>query len=56
MFSEEEIKKDIKRMRDAYAKAAKKLEEIHARQTKIAEKIYAARKDASIKNNKILWE
>jgi len=55
MFDEDKIKKDLEKMREAYAKASKKLDDIRARQAKIAEKIYAARKDNSAKNNKTIW-
>jgi len=55
MLDEDKIKKDIEKMREAYAIASKKLDDIQERQAKIAEKIYAARKNNSAKNNKILW-
>jgi hypothetical protein len=55
MLDEEKIKKDLEKMREAYVKASKQLDDIQERQSKIAEKIYAARRDNSAKNNKILW-
>jgi hypothetical protein len=44
MFNEEKAKKDLERMREAYAEASKSLDDIKERQTKIAQKIYAGRK------------
>ena len=52
---EDKIKKDLEKMREAYKKASKELDDIQERQAKIAEKIYAAKKNNSAKNNKILW-
>jgi predicted nucleic acid-binding Zn-ribbon protein len=56
MFDEAKVRKDIQRMREAYEKAQKSLADIEERQKQIAEKIYAARKNNSANNNKILWE
>jgi uncharacterized protein (DUF3084 family) len=56
MLDEDKIRKDLKKMREAYKAASKKLDDIKKRQERIAEKIYAARKDNSVKNNKIIWE
>ena len=55
MLNEEKIRKDLEKMKEAYRKALKKLEDIQERQTQIADKIYAARKNNSAKNNKIIW-
>jgi|GEM_PF-945325 len=55
MLDEAKIKKDLEKMREAYAKASKQLDDIQERQSKIAEKIYAARKDKLAKNNKTIW-
>ncbi len=56
MFDEAKVKKDLEKMRKAYAKASKQLDDIQKRQAKIAEKIYTARKNNSAKNNKMIWE
>jgi hypothetical protein len=50
MFNEEKAKKDLERMREAYAKAFKKLDEVEARQQGIAEIIYKAEKKADSGN------
>jgi hypothetical protein len=55
MLDENKIKKDLEKMREAYKIASKKLDEIRERQAKVAEKIYAAKKNNSAKNNKIIW-
>lgn len=55
MLDEGKIKNDLEKMREAYGKASKQLDDIKDRQAKIAEKIYAAKRDNSAKNNKIIW-